>query len=202
MSTDTGVLIGINDFARATPWLHRVVEFYASYGIVLFAAILLAGWWTARRRGDARVMAAALWAPAGMLLALGANQLLVAAVDRPRPYTALPHLLVLATRSTDPSFPSDHAVIAGAVAVGAVLVSRTLGVIAAAAALLMAFARVYIAAHYPLDVVVGLGFGALTSLVGYLLTRRLLAWLVIWLARGRLRALVTASVPLRTWTST
>jgi undecaprenyl-diphosphatase len=50
-------------------------------------------------------MAAALWAPAATLVAVGVNQPIVALVDEPRPYTALPHILVLADRSADPSFP-------------------------------------------------------------------------------------------------
>jgi hypothetical protein len=49
-------------------------------------------------------------------------------------------VLVLATRSADFSFPSDHAVMAGAVAVGLVFVSRRLAAIAGVAALAMAFA--------------------------------------------------------------
>jgi len=83
-------------------------------------------------------------------------------------------ILVLADRTSDPSFPSDHAVVAGAVTEGLLFVSRRLGLIAAAAALLMAFARVYIAAHYPLDVLVGVGFGACITLGGWLLARPVL----------------------------
>jgi membrane-associated phospholipid phosphatase len=82
-----------------------------------------------------------------------------------RPYTAHPGILVLAHRSTDFSFPSDHAVMAGAVAAGLWLVSRRLGLIATLAALVMAFARVYIAAHYPQDVVAGLLLGAAVAAV-------------------------------------
>ena len=57
-------------------------------------------------------MTAALWAPVGALLALAVNQVLVASVAEPRPFTALPRVLVLVTRSHDYSFPSDHAVMA------------------------------------------------------------------------------------------
>jgi membrane-associated phospholipid phosphatase len=52
---------------------------------------------------------------------------------------------------------------AGAVAAGLFFVSRKLGVLAAAVALLMAFARVYIAVHDPADVLAGLIIGTAIS---------------------------------------
>jgi undecaprenyl-diphosphatase len=103
----------------------------------------------------------------------------------------LPHLLVLAAPSTDPSFPSDHATMAGAVAAGLLLVDRRLGAVAAAAAVLMGFARVYIAAHYPQDVLAGFAVGALVTLIGYVLVRRLLTVLVLRLEQTRARPLLT-----------
>jgi membrane-associated phospholipid phosphatase len=60
---------------------------------------------------------------------------------------------------------------AGAAAAGLWLVSRRLGLIAVVAAVVMAFARVYIAAHYPWDVVAGLVLGALVALIGWALLR-------------------------------
>jgi len=79
---------------------------YANYGIVVFAALMLAGWWSAGRQASPTRMAAALWAPLGMLAAFGVNQPISAMVGEPRPYTALQNVLVLAHRSHDPSFPS------------------------------------------------------------------------------------------------
>lgn len=204
----------VNSFATRTGWLHPAMIGYATYGVVGFAALLLAGWWLARRAtsmtsssassasssasvpsaGDppAPKMAAALWAPAGMLIALGLNQVLVALVHELRPYTVLPAAQVLVARSTDYAFPSDHAVMAGAVAAGVWLASRRLGYLATAAALLMAFARVYVGAHWPGDVLVGLVVGAAVAVVGYLLVRTPLTWAVTGLVRTRLRPLLTA----------
>jgi len=45
----------INELARDTPWAHGAVLAYADFGVVLFAAVLVAGWWTARGC-DARTM--------------------------------------------------------------------------------------------------------------------------------------------------
>jgi undecaprenyl-diphosphatase len=193
MDANRSLFLSVNDFARSTPWLHGLLVLYAGYGLVVFAGLLVAGWWIARKAGDPARMAAALWAPAGILLALAVNQPIVAAVNESRPYASLPDILALATPTTDPGFPSDHAMVAGAVTAGLFLVDRRLGWVTAAAAALMAFSRVYIAAHYPLDVAVGLLLGAAVSLAGYFLVRRVLLRLVLALQDTRLRPLFTAS---------
>ena len=190
MNLDTRIFYAINHFARDTAWLHPIVSGYAAYGTALFAVLMLAGWWTARRAGDARRMTAALWTPLGVLLALGINQPIADAVGEVRPCNAL-HDIVVLHCNTDPGFPSDHAVMAGAATVGLWLVSRRLGLFAALAAVVMGFARVYIGAHYPQDVLAGFALGALVGLLGYAVARPLLRWLVATIARTPLRALVS-----------
>ena len=175
---DRSWFLDINEWAKNTPWLHGAMKLYAGYGAVLFAVLILVGYVLARRQRSAELLAASLWAGLAPLLAVAANQPLARGVDEPRPFTSLQHVLVLAHRSTDPSFASDHGTMAGAVAVGLLLVSVRLGLVAVAAALLMAFARVYVGAHYPIDVVAGLTLGAGTALIGWLLLRRPLTWLI------------------------
>lgn len=185
----------VNHFARATPALHAPMRLYAEYGVALFAAALLLAWWSARPQQNPSTMAAALWAPAGALLAIGLNQPLVNHVHQARPYTVFPQALVLVSHSKDYSFPSDHAVMAGAVAAGVLLTNRRLGAATAVAAVVMAFARVYVGAHFPLDVIVGLLLGAAVTYVGYLAVRPLLLWVVTGLTRTHLRPLLTTTEP-------
>ena len=156
---------------------------YATYGVVLFAALLLVGVLRSRT-GANRSLAAAGWACLATVLAVGINQPVGSFIDEARPYTTHPQLLVLASRSSDFSFPSDHAVMAGAAAAGLWLVSRRLGVVATIAAVVMASARVYIAAHYPWDVVGGLLLGAAVSLLGWALLGGLLTAITAWLRRA------------------
>jgi membrane-associated phospholipid phosphatase len=119
----------------------------------VFAALLLAGWLIGRRSGDLTTLAAALWAPLGALVAVAINQVIVTLIAEPRPYAVLPNIVVLVHRTSDPSFPSDHAVLA---------------------AVMMAFARVYIGAHYTHDVLVGLALGAAVSWIGWWVARPVL----------------------------
>jgi undecaprenyl-diphosphatase len=189
---DRSWFMDVNDFARATPWLHTPLRAYAEFGVVLFAFLLLWTWWTARGDRALGAATAALWAPAGVLLAVALNQPLGRWVGERRPYTVLPHVLVLVSRSTDFSFPSDHAVMAGAVTAGVWMANRRLGLLTGLAALLMCFARVYVGAHFPGDVIAGLIFGAVVSLVGYAVLHRLLERLVGALARTPVRVLLTA----------
>jgi len=60
-------------------------------------------------------------------VALGLNQLIGGLIDRARPYETLTDVHLLVSRTTDFSFPSDHAVTVGAVAAGLLLAHRRLG---------------------------------------------------------------------------
>ena len=191
---DRSVFLSINEWAKDTPWLHAPLRLYAGYGVVVFAALIVAGYVIARRRRSVDAIAATLWTGLATLLAVGLNQPIASGVGEPRPFTALPHILVLAHRSTDPSFASDHATMAGAVAVGLFFVSRRLGVVASVLALLMAFARVYVGAHYPVDVVAGLLLGGVVAAGGWLVLRGLLGRVVRWSAGTPLRAVVPLDV--------
>lgn len=192
MNLDIRIFYAINHFAGDTPWLHPFVSAYANYGTVLFAALMVAGWWVARNAGGSARMAAAAWAPLGVLAVLAINQPIADAVAEVRPCNAL-HDIVVLHCNTDAGFPSDHAVMAGATTVGVWLVSRRLGVLAALASVAMCLARVYIGAHFPQDVVAGLLLGAVVSLGGYVLLRPVLTWLIDVVAGSRLRPLVAQS---------
>jgi membrane-associated phospholipid phosphatase len=192
---DTSDFLKVNDLARHTAWLHSTAVAYANYGVLLFGLLLLAGGLLARRSPSPAVKARALLAPIGVLVAVAANQPIVHAVHEPRPYTTLPHALLLVHRSVDASFPSDHATMAGAVAAGLMLVSWRLGLAAVFAALVMAFTRVYVGAHYPIDVLAGLVVGAVVATVVVLASAKPAVRLVQWGLTTRLRPVLTDNRP-------
>ncbi|GAB2905950.1 hypothetical protein GCM10027047_00140 [Rhodococcus aerolatus] len=196
-SVNQQVFDTVNGFARSSGWLHPVAVGYAKYGVVLFGLLLVAGLLVARRSGD-RTVAAAVWAVVSVPVAVALNQPVVALVHGPRPYTVHPDALTLIDRSSDPSFPSDHATMAGAAVVGLLLVSRRLGGVTAVLAVLMAAARVYVGVHYPGDVLAGLAVGAVVAGVGWVLLRGPATRLAGW-GRGRagLAAVLGAPQPPR-----
>lgn len=186
------MFLDVNHFAQHTGWLHTPMLAYATYGVALVALLLVAGWWAARRRDDRKAMAAAIWAGIGTLAAVAVAQPINHAVAEARPWQSLPHILVLAGHSKDFSFPSDHATMAGAATVGLLLYHRRLGIISAAAGVLLCFARVYIGAHYPQDVIVGFALGAAVVLAGYAMVRVPLVALLGWLSATPVQRLLTS----------
>ena len=163
---DAALFRWINRLANHTGWAHGFFTAYASDGIALFGLLLLIAYIDARRNDDLSGVASSVWAGASALVALGIGQLVGNAVNRARPYDTLAGVHLLVDRTTDFSFPSDHATVVGAVAAGVLFANRRWGTVAAVLAVLMAFTRVYVGAHYPGDVLAGLAFGALVAAAG------------------------------------
>jgi undecaprenyl-diphosphatase len=159
-------------------------------GLLVLAVLLLGGWLVARHRPEG--VTGALWGGLGALVALGAQQLVAPALDEARPYRVLRHVELLVPASGAP-LPDARTAMAGAVVTGLYLARRHgLASIALVAALLLAFARVYVGADYPADVAAGLGFGVAVELVLWPLGGWLLGRLVEGLAAGPLGVVVAA----------
>jgi undecaprenyl-diphosphatase len=133
--------------------------------VVLVALTFLVPW--GARRTERRK--AAVLATASAALALLVNQPIAHLVERTRPYLAHPaHAHLLISRSHDPSFPSDHATGAFALAFAVWLYDRTVGTALLVLAAALSFARVYVGTHYPGDVVAGALIGIGVAGVLYL----------------------------------
>ena len=105
----------------------------------------------------------------------------------------MPTAHALIDRTSDFSFPSDHATTVGAVAAALWLANRRFGLVAGVLALLMAFSRVYVGVHYPGDVLGGLTLGAGTVLFLWPLADRLLRPVLRRLDDSRLAFLVSGA---------
>lgn len=177
---------------RAPGWLDSTVSVWSAYGLVVFAVLMLVGWWRARRTG-AEAAVTALAVPVVVVAAYGIDSLLKSAVRESRPCRSLRVVTLEACpASGDWSFPSNHATIAAAAAVALFFVSRRLGAVAAVAALAMALSRVWVGVHYPHDVVAGLAVGALLALGAMTLLRRRPESLARRITAGRLRPLLVS----------
>jgi len=135
--------------------------------VVLVALTFLLPW-AARRRERRR---GAVLATAAAALGLLLNQPIAHLVDRARPYLAHPaHAHLLIARSNDPSFPSDHATGAFALAFGIWLYDRSIGAVLLVLAAVVSFSRVYVGTHYPADVLAGGLIGIAVASALYVLT--------------------------------
>ena len=133
---------------------------YVLVGLV--ALTVLVPW--RRCRSERRTGAVVATSAAAAALAL--NQPLGHLIDRVRPYVEHPaqvHLLI--ARSRNPSFPSDHATGAFALAFGIWLYDRAIGTVLLVLAAAMGIARVFVGTHYPSDVVAGALMGAAVATV-------------------------------------
>ncbi|UQA93003.1 phosphatase PAP2 family protein [Streptomyces halobius] len=191
-SIDDDLYTRTTDLAhRAPDAVNTLVSYWTDYGLGLFAVLLLAAWWRARRADSAR-MAMALATPVVVLVTFLANDAIKSLVGEQRPCRTLPTVTVVACPAPgDWSFPSNHSAMAAAAAVAIVLCRRRLARIAVPAALLMAASRVWVGAHYPHDVAVGLAVGGLVAWPLAALARRA-APAVDRLRTTRLRPLVAA----------
>lgn len=192
---DGSIFRWINRLADRTSWAHSLFKANAGYGIVLFAVLLLVAYVDGRQHADLAAVASSVWAAAAALVALAVGQIIGGAVDRARPYETMANVHLLVDKTTDFSFPSDHATVAGAVAVGLLFANRRWGIIASILAILMAFTRVYVGAHYPSDVLAGLVLGGLVSTMGWFTVVPLLRRIASWLTSTRLRPLFTNAAP-------
>lgn len=194
---NTSWYLDVNRVSRQTAWAHPFMHHYALWlGPVLLAvAFVIAyavAWWRRAPKASALLVLGGI----GTLVALGLNQLVAHAARELRPYRTHPHVLVLVAKANDYSFPSDHSVVAGGLTVALLLVlggqvwqagapvvgvapqgasGRAPGTVRSLAAanvllgLFLCFARVYVGAHYPGDVVAGYLMTALVVILVSLL---------------------------------
>lgn len=191
-SIDGGFYSWVTELAQRSPAaLDSVVRAWSDYGLTLFALLMLASWWRSRPADPART-AMALCTPLVVVAAYLANDLVKSVFHEQRPCRTLHVVTVEACPALgDWSFPSNHAAIAAAAATAVWLTGRRIGAVALAAALLMGASRVWIGAHYPHDVLIGLLTGALVAWPLTVAARRC-APAVVRLRDSRLRPLVAA----------
>ncbi len=155
----------LNGLSASHPWLGNVAATLESWSIPVFAVATVALWLLARPGGERKWKLACTAALASAAVALLANQAIAHVWSRARPYEAHPGTPVFGTRSSDPSFPSDHASAALAIAVAVFLFDRLVGGVFLAAATAIALGRVVAGVHYPADIAAGALVGTAAALL-------------------------------------
>jgi undecaprenyl-diphosphatase len=151
----------VNDLAGSSRALDFVMISISAVGVPLLVLIIALQWW--RKPDRSHVRHAAVACGLSFLLGLALNQLILIFVHRMRPYDAgVTHLLIV--KSSDPSFPSDHATASMAIASALLFQGlRRSGLWFLAAAILVMVSRIFVGTHYASDVLGGAVTGILAA---------------------------------------
>ena len=170
---DRQLLLWLNAMAGDIPVLDHTARLLASDYLMLAVLSSSAfGLWFAGRDALERItfQRATLIAAASIGLSNAAVWIASLLFERMRPYEDVDSMVTLLFyRSTDPSFPSNPVAVAFAGATAVWIGSRRLGIVLTCLSVIYAFARVYVGANYPGDVVGGALIGFLVTGIAYLL---------------------------------
>ncbi len=162
------LFLSINAGPNTATWLINSAILVADGLIYLIPALMIAMWlW-----GDEAKRNLALKACLVAMVGVGMNQIIGLIWNHPRPFMiGLGHSWL--RHATDSSFPSDHVTVFSAIGISLLLGGMVrLGLATLVAGLCVAFARVFLGVHYPLDMVGAIGVACLTYFVISLAWRR------------------------------
>lgn len=161
VSMDIAITQWMNSWAGHNAIADAAMIAASGYGVPLLVLIVIVQWWSRAERQHLRHTCVA--AGLSLLLGVGLNQFILLFIHRVRPYEdGITRLII--SRSSDWSFPSDHATASTAIA-AAFLLQRFdgRGLLFLGAGLLICVSRVYVGTHYASDVVGGILIGAVAS---------------------------------------
>ena len=170
-SLNQTVFLQLNAGAHPSLWMLVVASFLAEVAIGLIPLTLVLGW----LRGTDSTRKVMLEAVASGVFAIVLNQLIDLVLQHPRPFMiGLGHTYL--AHAADSSFPSDHLSLWWAVSFTLVLHrgTRFAGLVMSIAGLLVAWSRIYLGVHFPLD----MGGSAVFALASALLCVLGRTWLI------------------------
>lgn len=148
-SVNQTLFLQLNGGDHTPAWLIHVAIGIADDLIYLIPVLLIAMWlWGGRTHRNLAIEACLV-----TLLALGANQLIGLVWQHPRPsMIGLGHTWI--AHAADSSFPSDHVTVFASIGLTLLLGgARRLAIAVLATGFAVAWARVFVGVHFPLDMV-------------------------------------------------
>ncbi|MER7824087.1 phosphatase PAP2 family protein [Streptomyces sp. NPDC096097] len=138
-------------------WAGTALEAASEGTLLLLGLLLLLAGLSALRRHDVPGLAGVALAAAGAVVAYALSEAVKLLIDEERPCRAVAGALAVAPCPApgDWSFPSNHATLAAAPAVGVTLVRPRGAALALPVAAAAALLRVLVGVHYPHDVLAG-----------------------------------------------
>lgn len=152
------LFLKINASPDTAPWAIGVAKLVANYLIYAIPALLVIYWlW-----GSEAKRTLALKACLVAMLGVGLNQLIGLAWQHPRPFMiGLGHAWVL--HAADSSFPSDHMTVFVGIGISLLFGGEILaGILTLATGMAVAWSRVFLGVHFPLDMLGSIGIACLS----------------------------------------
>lgn len=171
LTLDGGLLLWMQEHLRGSVQ-DAVLGFYTTLGnaglLFIALALLMLCWKRTRKAGFTALLALAVGA-------ICTNLILKNLVCRPRPWLDVTGLTALVVENDPNSFPSGHttAAFAFASALWRTAPRAWMKWAALAAAVLMAFSRLYVGVHYPSDVLTGILVGAFAGWAAWKLSAKM-----------------------------
>jgi undecaprenyl-diphosphatase len=155
------LFLQINSSVLTHHWIVNLGIFCAKY-LAVVVPIVLIGMWLS---GDFRIRAIALRALTVTIVAFVGSWLIGLAWQSPRPFVlGLGHLLV--QHAPTPSFPSNHVTAFSTVALTLLFARlKGLALVTALVGLAVAWGRIFVGVHYPLDMLGAIGLAFLAYVI-------------------------------------
>jgi undecaprenyl-diphosphatase len=168
---DWRIYHAVNVWVSHHSWIGRTFGQIEKWGVPVIAVATVALWLLSRPGGDRRWKLASVSALGAAAIALFVNQVIGHIWHRARPFESHHVAKIWVPRSHDPSFPSDHASAAFAIAFAVLLFDRVAGALFMLAAVLVGGGRVIAGAHYLTDILAGAAVGLAVALLVVRLAR-------------------------------
>lgn len=157
MDTNTALFFQIYNLSHKNPILDALMIFGANelIYVIFFVCLLLL------ILGGAKEKKAFLIMIIGLVVAKISIQIIHLIFLEPRPYITF-NLVPLIKHIPDAAFPSQHTTLVAVVAFAYLVCKSKFAVLFVLAGLWVAFARIFVGVHYPLDILGGILTGALS----------------------------------------
>ncbi|PEA89593.1 undecaprenyl-diphosphatase [Bacillus thuringiensis] len=160
-SIDDQIFYFINERVKKSFIIDNIMIFLAEYAQFIFPLILIILWLVNKKKSRIAVLQTTL--------AFGFSFSLIKIIKmfsyRDRPFISHLDINQLVEHSINSSFPSNHATSAFVIAVTVFLFYKRLGTICLMISFGIAFSRIWVGVHYPIDVIVGIILGTLISVL-------------------------------------
>jgi len=168
ISIDNQIFCSINEYVKKSLIIDKIMIFLAEYAQFIFPLLLIPLWLTKKRKNRLVVLQTALAFSCAFILL----KIIKVFSYRARPFVSHLDINQLVEHSINSSFPSNHATSAFVIATTIFLFYRRLGTVCLLLSCGIAFSRIWVGVHYPLDVITGIILGTSIGLAFHLFFKR------------------------------